>query len=140
MNTPTHLRTLVFGLLIVCGPNVAHSQGSGQRLQDLLTLATSDAASERVDAAKGLGLSAYPKAATDTLLILLKDKQWFVRGAAADSLKSRGDLSAVTALTNAVQSGAERKCSRTHERSPLCAEPPPGISLAVSLTHDSGGT
>jgi hypothetical protein len=62
VNTPPRLRTLVFGLLIVCGHNVAHSQGSdSQRLQDLLTLATSDAASERVDAAKGLGLGAYDR-------------------------------------------------------------------------------
>jgi HEAT repeat protein len=105
VNTPMHLRTIVFGLLILAGHNVAHSQGSdSQQLHNLLELATSEAASERVDAAKGLGLSAYPQAATDTLLVLLKDKQWFVRGAAADSLKSRGDLSVVTALTNAVES------------------------------------
>lgn len=105
MNTPMHLRALMFGVLLVWGHNVAHSQGyDSQRFQDLLTLANSDAASERVDAAKGLGLSVYPKAATDTLLVLLKDKQWFVRGTAADSLKSRGYQSAVSALTNAVQS------------------------------------
>ena len=130
MNTPMHLRALVFGLLVVCGLTVAHSQGSdSQRLQDLLTLATSDAASERVDAAKGLGLSVYPKAATDTLLVLLKDKQWFVRGAAADSLKSRGDLSAVSALTNAVQSETNENV-RERMSAALSALIPPGNFLS----------
>jgi HEAT repeat protein len=104
VHVPARLRILVFGLLILCEHNVAHSQGSNsQNLQELLTLAKSEAASERLAAAKGLGLSAYPSAATDGLLELLQDKQWFVRGAAADSLKSRGDVSAVTALTHAVQ-------------------------------------
>jgi HEAT repeat protein len=66
-------------------------------------LAKGEAASDRLEAAKGLGFSAGSRAATDALVGLLRDKQWFVRGAAADSLKSLGDVSAVPALTHALE-------------------------------------
>src|ERR1700722_14622320 len=82
---------------------------SGADLQQLLQAAHSDTASERLDAAKQLASTFYghnsedaKRAAIKELIALLQDKQWFVRLAAAESLKSSREPTTVPDLVHAL--------------------------------------
>ena len=100
-----HLRTSLLAAAILMACHVVHldaAQYNAADLNRLLALAQSQTASERMDAARGLGWVIYPGAASDALVALLTDSQWFVRSAAADSLRSRTDPKTAAPLERAL--------------------------------------
>jgi HEAT repeat protein len=100
---------------------------SDSDLQKLLQEAHSDTASERLDAAEKLASIFYghrdpeeKRVAVQELIALLQDKQWFVRLAATDSLKSASDPKTEPILVHAL--GVEQKdVVREHLTSTIAA-------------------